>query len=250
MSEMARVEPKMTPLRHLARFSLITIFKTILMAVDYEVEGAERVPKKGPLLVVTNHLGLLDAPLILANFPRALDAVVLDSVLESPFLGQMLKWYGVIPVKRDRFDRNVIKQSIAALRSGRAIGIAPEAGVSETESLRKARDGAAYLAVKAGVPILPIAVTGTETVHGIWDHVAQKTSFVGIENLAFWNRNREKPSLRMVIGNPFNLDELSQNWRDRREALRGTTDVIMRQIAALLPEQYRGVYLSDSSPSE
>lgn len=235
----------LTPGRRLVRFSVRSLARLITgLVADYSVTGVDQVPAKGPLLVVTNHLGLLDGPLLLAGFPRTLDAVVLDRMLAAPWVGTLLRWYGVVPVQRDRFDRHVLAASLEILRSGRALLIAPEAGVSDEAALRDARHGAAYLAVTTGAPVLPVAITGTETVHGVWDYAARKMSFRGLDQLARWPWGGDRPGLRLnlTLGAPFTLEAAGNSWRDKRETLRQATQRLMEQLAALLPPQYRGKY--------
>lgn len=209
---------------------------------NYQIAGRELVPNSGPLLVVMNHLGLFDAPLLLATFPRSLDGVVLKDVLEIPVLGRLLKWYGVVPVKRDRIDRNVLRLTMALLRSGRAVAIAPEAGVSESGALRLARSGAAFLALETGAPILPVAFCGTETTHGIWDAQSKQLGLQGADNLVCWKRKNERLKISLTFGQPFRLSDYGQTWREKRQALGQATDELMARIAALLPAEYRGVY--------
>jgi 1-acyl-sn-glycerol-3-phosphate acyltransferase len=237
------VDPILTARRRLFRWSMRSLMHAIVGTVsDYRIEGIGEIPAEGPLLVVMNHLGLLDAPLLLARFPRPLDAVVLDQMVEMPLLGRLLRWYGVIPVRRDRVDRQVLKRALALLRGGRALAIAPEAGIGDTGALRQSRAGVAYLAVESRAPLLPVAITGTEKVHGLWDAAAGKLSFRGLDHLAFWRRDHPRLELKVTFGRPFTLDAVGQTWREKRQALRTATDEIMGQVAALLPSQYRGVY--------
>jgi 1-acyl-sn-glycerol-3-phosphate acyltransferase len=239
----ATVEPVLSLPRRGYRTLLTRFFRTILrLTVDFEVEGANHVPREGPFLMVMNHLGLLDGPMVIATTPRRLEAVVDYQLLDVPVVGKVLRWYGVVPVRRDQFDRNVFRQALGLLESGRPVAISPEAGISSSGALRAARGGAAYLALRAQVPILPAGITGTETLHGAWDAMAEKVSFRGIEQLAFWRRGRPKMQIHLWYGRPFDLDWAGQSWQQRREAIETASDEIMARIAALLPESYRGVY--------
>lgn len=241
--ELEQVEPVLTARRRLFRALFRNMMRALVGTVSrYEVEGTQWIPRKGPLLVVMNHLGLLDGPLLLASFPRQLEAVVLDQMLDVPVLGKWLRWYGVLPVRRDRFDRTVLQRSVAVLRSGRALAISPEAGISGSGALRMARSGAAYMALHAEAPVLPVAITGTERVQGAWDSVAEKVSFRGLEQLAFWRSDRPRLELKLIFGRPFDLESAGNSWREKRRALRRGTDEMMERLAALLPSQYQGVY--------
>jgi 1-acyl-sn-glycerol-3-phosphate acyltransferase len=210
---------------------------------DFQLEGIQRVPSEGPLLVVVNHLGLLDGPAILAGFPRQLEAIVDAEMFRVPVLGKLLDWYGIISVKRGEYDRQVVTRAKAILESGRALVISPEAGISETGALRKARAGAAYLATLAKAPILPVGITGTEKVHGLWDAAVGKVSVRGTEYLSIWRAKRDRLQIRLAFGQPFSLEAAGKNWRERRKALGSASDELMERIADLLPSSYRGAYL-------
>lgn len=193
--------------------------------------------------MVFNHLGLLDGPAILAGFPRQLEGIVDAEMFRVPVLGKLLDWYGFVSVKRGEYDRQVVTRAKAILESGRVLAISPEAGISETGALRKARTGAAYLATLAKAPILPVGITGTEKVHGLWDSAVGKATVRGSEYLALWRAKRPRLQIRLAFGQPFNLEAAGQNWRERRNALGTATDELMERIADLLPSSYRGTYL-------
>jgi 1-acyl-sn-glycerol-3-phosphate acyltransferase len=238
----AAVEPVLSWQRKQFRGLFKQCFRILLrLTVDFEVDGTDHVPRDGPFLLVMNHLGLLDGPMVIATAPRSLDAVVDHQMLDVPVLGRMLRWYGIVPVRRDQVDRTVVRRALALLQSGRAVGIAPEAGIS-SGALREARDGAAYLALRANVPVLPAGITGTETLHGSYDAVARKASLRGWEQLAFWRRGRPRMQIQLRYGRPFDLDWAGESWQQRRQALQAASDEIMARIAALLPASYRGVY--------
>ncbi len=206
------------------------------------MEGVDRVPAEGPLVVTVNHLGYLDAFVLLTAFPRQLDTVMAAEMLEIPIIREIVTWYGIVPVRRGQFDRQVLTRSVALLKQGRALGISPEAGVSETAALRQARDGAAYLALQTGARILPVAVTGTESVQGIWDSEKEKLTFKGMEPFKFWSLRRPKLDIDLTFGDPFDVGGTGRTWREKRRAMQEASDEIMRQIAALLPPRYQGVY--------
>ena len=101
--------------------------------------------------------------------------------------------------------------------------IAPEGTRSKTEALQEGKMGVAFLASKSGYPVLPAALTGTE------DRLV-------LENL----KRFRKSHITATVGKPFHIE--IPNGRGREQAMRQATDEIMCQLAALLPEKYRGVY--------
>lgn len=197
----------------------------VRLATCTTVRGRENLPAGGPLLVVFNHLGHLDAVVLIAKLPWSLEAIALSDLFRVPVTGQMLRLYGVIPVHRDVFDRDVVQRAMGALDQGRALILAPEARMSVTGALEKARGGAAYLALKTAAPILPVALTGAENsaVYPAW-------------------KSRRRAPVTMTIGPVFHLPELSLEGAQRKQSIADASTMIMTRIAALLPPQYRGVY--------
>ncbi|MFQ6059269.1 MAG: lysophospholipid acyltransferase family protein [Anaerolineae bacterium] len=206
--------------RRLARLLLRALFRIF---TRWEVRGLENLPPGGPLIVAINHLAHLDAPLVVATLPWPVEAVALADLYRVPVTGQLLRLYGTIPVHRDQFDRQVIRRALQVLSEGKVLALAPEARMSLTGALERARHGVAYLALRSGAPILPIALTGTERAY------------------AEWKRLR-RPRLTVTIGEPFTLPPYRSKGAARREQLAKATDEIMHRIAALLPPEYRGVY--------
>ncbi len=190
---------------------------------DIRVRGRENLPAKGPLIIAFNHLGHLDGPLLIATMPWEVEALALADLLRVPVIGPLLRLYGILVVHRDEFDREVLKKALQVLRAGRVLALAPEARQSPTGALIEGRRGAAYLALLSGAPILPIALTGTETV------------FERLKRL-------RRPQLTLTIGAPFYLPGPLAKGAERKAQLTAGRDEIMRRLAALLPPQYRGVY--------
>jgi len=188
-----------------------------------QVSGRENLPSGGPLLVVLNHLAHLDPLLVLSSLPWESEVIALADLWKVPVTGQVLSLYGAIPVQRDQYDREVLRRTLLALESGKVLTIAPEARQSATGALETGRTGAAYLALRSGAPILPVGITGTETAYSAWAHFT-------------------RPRLTVNFGPIFRLLGPLARGNARHEQLERGREQIMRSLAALLPEGYRGVY--------
>lgn len=202
-------------------FLVQDIFKLLgAVLLKQDVHGREYIPEKGPFLVVFNHLSLVDAPLVLIHFPQQIVGMMTDKYYSTPFISQLGKRMGIIWVARGEADLGAIKASLIHLRSGGILAISPEGTRSPEGSLLKGKTGAAYLADRTRVPIVPVAIAGSENV---------------FNNLRRWRRT---PVL-VSIGQPFHLPA---EGRARPEKLEEYTDLIMRRLAELLPPAYRGEY--------
>jgi 1-acyl-sn-glycerol-3-phosphate acyltransferase len=200
--------------------SLLRILLSLL--THWEVEGEENLPPGGPLLMVFNHLAWFDAPLVIATLPWPMTGMALKDLQRIPVTGQLLSLSGVIWVDRGRYDREALRQALTLLQEGGVLGIAPEGRMSVTGALERGKTGPVFIARKADVPILPIAVTGTEKALGEW-------------------RSFRRPRLKAVIGKVFRLPERGR-FESRKEERQADADFIMERLAELLPPEYRGVY--------
>ncbi len=185
------------------------------------VTGLENVPREGGLLVVSNHLRMSDIPLLAAGIPRKLVFVGKQELWKSFTFRTLGNWYECFPVDRTTANTRALKHSVQIIRDGGALVIFPEGRRSMEGNLQSGHDGAALIALWAGYPILPVAVTGTDHADGCkW----------------LWRR----PKLTVTIGKPFRLAAAERG--QAREHLTASTERIMRSIAELLPEAYRGGY--------
>lgn len=185
------------------------------------VSGLENFPKHGPALIVINHLGDADAVLLAASIPTTIDALGKIELNDIWLVGPLLRAYGVIWVHRGRPDRRAIRAALDGLAQGRLVGLAPEGRESVVGRLEEGTEGAAFLAMKSGAPIVPIAMTGTEN------------------EKAYGNLRRFKRTrVTLTVGKMFYLKETN----DRQLMLRDGTKQIMESLAGLLPESYRGNY--------
>lgn len=127
----------------------------------FRVEGVEHYPA-GPAVVVANHPSALDPLFIAAAVPERILFVGAAEFLAMPVVGWAMRTYGCIPVRRGEIDLSVIRESVCALRAGRKVAIFPEGRVTpEPGPLHR---GAALIAARAGAPIVPVAVCGTDRV--------------------------------------------------------------------------------------
>lgn len=214
--------PRLTFGRRL--FRQLAHFMTRLIIVIFTrptVTGFENFPKKGPALVVINHLGDADVVLVGAYTPIMFDGLGKIELRDHWFAGPLLRAYGIIWVHRGRPDRKAIRAALDGLAEGRIVGLAPEGRQSVTGRLEEGNEGAAFLALKSGAPIVPIAMTGTEN-ENIYGHI----------------RSFRRARVTLKVGKPFFLRERA----NRQEMLRDGTRQIMESLAELLPESYRGSY--------
>jgi 1-acyl-sn-glycerol-3-phosphate acyltransferase len=209
-------------LKYLLRRLVVLTFKTIIFALArIDIEGLDHVPRKGSLIVASNHIGHLDPLLTVAYMPRLVRFLALSDLFALPHAVHLLRLFDAISVHRDQQDKRALIESLKALRHGQAIGLFPEGRMSLTGSLERARTGTAYLARATNAAILPVAFTGTE-------HF--------LPNLRRWRRS----SVRIRIGQPLRLQRSSRTGDP--DELQRDTACLMGAIATLLPAAYKGVY--------
>jgi 1-acyl-sn-glycerol-3-phosphate acyltransferase len=189
-----------------------------------EIEHADRVPLEGPVVIVANHVNIIDPILVCAVAPRRLRPMAKRELFETPLVGWLCWLYGAFPVRRYSADLGALRTGRNYLRAGRAVLVHPEGTRSPTGQLQPALPGSAMMALLGGAPIVPAAITGTEAITGPRSIVR---ALLG-----------RRTSVRVVFGEPFELAD-GEPSADRAEA---ATDLMMRRIAALLPEDYRGAY--------
>jgi 1-acyl-sn-glycerol-3-phosphate acyltransferase len=149
------------------------------------VTGMEHVPLRGPLLFASNHVGILDGPLLAAYAPRPVHALVKREMFDRR-LGPVLRTLGQIPVRRDTVDPRAVKLMLRVLRDDGVVAIYPE-GARGTGDFAHSRLGAAYLALCTGVPVVPVACLGTRLPGASVSAVPPHGSRVDLVYGAAWN---------------------------------------------------------------
>jgi len=186
----------------------------------WRVKGRENVPRKGALLVVSNHLNFNDPPLLGVSLGRQVVFMAKEELFRFRPLAYFLSSLGAFPVHRGRLDREAIRRSEKALAEGRALVMFPEATRSPRSQLQRAFPGSALIASRQAVPVLPMGIFGTERLKGLWLF--------------------RRPRITVNIGKTFSLPKAGSKLT--REELTENTELIMRRVAELLPPEYRGVY--------
>jgi 1-acyl-sn-glycerol-3-phosphate acyltransferase len=206
---------KRDALQRLVHFLLRTITRT-------EYLNADCLPAEGPVIIATNHLSLVDTPVLFDN-PRRPDitALVTTKYMKYPFVKWFINSGEGIWIDRDTADFGAFRKAIEALKRGWAVGISPEGTRSHDGQLQEGKPGAVLLALRSNVPIVPVGLSGTERAVDDFKHL-------------------RIPHLVAHFGPAFTLPQLTHD--EREGELKRYTDEIMCRIAALLPEQYRGFY--------
>lgn len=149
-------------LYHLFKWSVVS--PVLHLAFQGKVYGAEKVPMKGPLLLVSNHASDFDPPLLSNCVRRPVAFMSKEELFKVPILKTLIRWYGAYPVKRGKADRAAIRAAEAASQEGWALGIFLEGTRTEDGVIHRPKLGAAMIAKKIQAPILPVSLWGTEKI--------------------------------------------------------------------------------------
>ena len=194
------------------------------------LEGAvDEIPRTGPVIVAANHSSNLDVPVLgstlMPRMGRRFQWLGKRELFDWPVVGWIARNGGVHAIDRGAADVDAFRLAARILEDGHALFVFPEGTRSRDGRLGEGRDGVAVLALRTGAPIVPVGVTGS---------------------YERWPRGQKLPHpggrVTARVGSPFRLAEELAPGLDRREAKAAATDLIMRRIAALLPERQRGRY--------
>ena len=209
------------------------------------MEGAERIPDAPGVIVASNHLSIVDPLLVSITIERLVGRRVRymakAEALDWPVLGPLMRAYGGFGVRRGRADREAYRMAREVLDSGDWLGLAPEGTRSRTGHLGEPKPGVALLALRAGAPILPVGISGSERLWPVGARLPRPASSV---TLRFGQVLRPE-DLGLGAETPqedpagVSLSPASGSGR-RRETVDRATETLMNRIAELLPPAYRG----------
>jgi 1-acyl-sn-glycerol-3-phosphate acyltransferase len=210
-------------MRSVLSFVIRVLFGTL---THLEIEGRENIPSDGRLIVAANHFHFADPLAVIRAMPWPLDFI---GGFQMRFAPRWVRWiprmWGLYRVRRDGSSRGALRQAESVLASNGILGIFPEGG-SWTDVLRRPRPGTAFLATRTGAPVLPVGVDGLDRIF----------SELG--------RGR-RATVTVRIGTPVGPFPAAAEGRAGRDHLDRVGDEIMKAIAALIPEERRGVYSDD-----
>ena len=172
--------------------------------------------------MVGNHINFLEIPLVLSELDNPMvTGMAKKESWNNPLFYFLFNQWGIIQVDRNQIDREAFRLSTEALSSGKIVAIAPEGTRSPAGELQEGKAGIVLVALKAGVPIVPVGIIGTR------DVIPKMFTF-------------QHPSITLKFGPAFSIPPLDHGHRD--EQMKQSTDEVMCRIAALLPPEYWGLY--------
>lgn len=189
---------------------------------DIEAEGLTRIPERGPIIVIVNHVNFLELPIIYPRVKSDLGTGFSKVENWDNWLYRLLfRNWDVIPLERERVDVSAIRKGLEALENDRVLFVTPEGTRSHHGRLQKAKPGVVMLADRTQVPVWPIACYGGEAF---------------ADNI----RRLKRTEYHVDVGDPFVVE--TNGTRAKGTVRQEIVDEMMYQIAALLPPAYRGYY--------
>jgi 1-acyl-sn-glycerol-3-phosphate acyltransferase len=185
---------------------------------DVRTHGDAFIQRRGPVIIASNHLGLIDGPLLAAFAPRPVHALTKKEMFQGA-TGVALRAVGQIPLARWEVDPSAIKDCLRVLRDGGVVAIYPE-GTRGAGDFTRIHHGVAYLALVTGAPVVPLAVFGTREPGGHLDSVPGKGS-----------------RFDLVYGSPVYLEP--QPWPRRQAEVRQAAEELRKTFVDHLVEARR-----------
>jgi 1-acyl-sn-glycerol-3-phosphate acyltransferase len=203
---------------------ILILFFKLLTGILCRIHDEElvKVPLQGPLIIVINHVNILEVPLVYVTLqPRLIGGFSAAKRWKSWWSRWLLNTAGAIPLHRGEADIHALRRGLEWLQDGNMLIIAPEGTRSYTGHLQRGHPGIVLLAMRTNTPILPLVFYG----HEYFEEKLKK-----LRRVEFY----------IAVGEPFYIDpEGKKVTQQNRQQI---TDEIMYKMAELLPPEYRGVY--------
>lgn len=208
-------EPYSTPRVFYELIRWIAIFAFSIVA-RIHLHARYNLPRKGPYIIAANHLSWADVPLVPLFVPGKVVYMAKEEAFKSK-IGWLVRFLGAFAVKRGEGDRQALRAADEQLKKGNVFILFPEGTRSKTHTMAKAHAGLGMIALRSQVPVVPVAIWGSENA-----------------------LKKFGASITISFGEPIVLKPKGNKMT--REDIDNGTEEVMRRIAAMLPPQYRGVY--------
>lgn len=186
-------------LYHIAKMVVSAIFYPLFRI---KVIGKENIPKKGPVIICSNHISNFDPPVIGITSTREISFMAKEELFENKFLNKLLTSLNAFPIKRGAADRAALRKTLAILKEGKTLGLFPEGTRSKTGEIGKPLSGVGFFALRSEAEVIPCAIIG---------------SYKGFKKLI------------VVYGKPIDMEY----YRKKKVSAKEMAEVIMEEIKTL-----------------
>ncbi len=203
---------------------LVNALFRILFRIFFRInlEALEQVPVDGPMIIILNHPSIFEGPMLYVFLkPRRLIALAKKQLWERKFAGWLMRLWQAVPVDHLIIDRSSLQRCFDVLDNGMFLGLAPEGTRTNDPNLHQGKTGAAYIAIKKRVPILPLVT-------------------IGFDKFAHNVKRLRRTTVQIKVGEPFEIiipdGNLTQKLRQE------LADEIMMRLAEQMPKSNWGYY--------
>lgn len=205
-------------------YTFSRLFFKVISALFFklDVQGLDNIPQQGSFILTCNHMSSWDIIVIALRVKRTLHYMAKSEYARNTFVRWLFKEEGSFFVDRGEGDTDAIRNCLTILHGEQILVIFPEGHRSENNALIQAHDGFALIAYKSGVPVIPTAVWGTETI-------------------LIPGRRWPRQTVHIRYGAPMQFTP-ANGIRAVRTEMHAATETTMRAIANMLPAEYRGYY--------
>lgn len=177
-----------------------------------KIYGREHFPKEGAVIVASNHISNNDPPICGLALPRHVSFMAKEELFRNPILRTIITWLGAFPVRRGGVDKIAIRHAMGILKEGRVLGIFPEGTRQRSGKLGRFHDGVASMALRTGVPVVPMALIGSDRL--------------------------QRGRLAAIIGEPMVVEK----GKPTEEAIHGVNEELRARIQGMIDDYHAGKY--------
>jgi 1-acyl-sn-glycerol-3-phosphate acyltransferase len=182
----------------------------------FDINGLENFPKHGPYIIAGNHVGSIEALLMVCFAPEVIEIIGAGDIPLEPKLAGFADLYGYIPINRGEIDQTGLKMALQVLKNRGVLGIFPEGGIWEP-NIKSPKIGVSWLSSRSQAPVVPVG-------------------FIGVKNALIRAFRLEFPRISMRVGCPLYPEDFIESGLPQKESLSKAAAFIMSKIVELVPE--------------